>query len=359
VAEQDASRTEQATGRRKSEARKKGQIALSREVPTAAVLAGAIGCLYFLSAVGTARLVTVMQAWLARAVGVGSRTMTGDTVMDVVLAAGTDTVALVLPIAAGIMVVGVASYGMQTGLLISPERLAWDLGRLNPIAGLSRLFSWRSAVELVKAVLKVGLIAAVGVLAIKREFPMLPALAGADVQTVLTTIAWLAFKMSLYVVGAVALLAAADYGYQRFEWERSLRMTKEEVKQEHKETEGDPVLRSRIRSVQRSMARKRMMAAVPKADVVITNPTHIAVALRYDQKTMVAPVVVAKGAGFLAEKIKEIAKEHHVMIVENKFIARTLYALVEIGREIPSDLYRAVAEILAMVYRAKGKLAHA
>jgi len=359
VAEQQANRTEQATGRRKSEARKKGQIALSREVPTAAVLAGAIGCLYFLSAVGTARLVSMMQSWLTRAVAVGSQAMTGDTVMDVVLAAGTDTAALVLPIAAGIMVVGVASYGMQTGLLISTERLAWDLGRLSPLGGLGRLFSWRSAVELVKSILKVGLIATVGVLAIKREFPVLPALSGADVQTVLTTVAWLAFKMSLYVVGVVALLAAADYGYQRFEWERSLRMTKEEVKQEHKETEGDPILRSRIRSVQRSMARKRMMAAVPKADVVITNPTHVAVALRYDQTTMVAPIVVAKGAGYLAEKIKEVAKEHRVTIVENKFVARTLYTLVEIGREIPNDLYRAVAEILAMVFRAKGKPARA
>lgn len=359
MAEQEANRTEQATGRRKSEARKKGQIALSREVPTAAVLAGAIGCLYFLSAVGTARLVSTMQSWLTRAGTIGSQAMTGDTVMDVVLAAGMDTATLVLPIAAGIMVAGVTSYGMQTGLLISTERLSWDLGRLNPIGGLGRLFSWRSAVELVKSVLKVGLIATVGVLAIKREFPVLPALSGADVQTVLATVAWLAFKMSLYVAGVVALLAAADYGYQRFEWERSLRMTKEEVKQEHKETEGDPILRSRIRSVQRSMARKRMMAAVPKADVVITNPTHVAVALRYDQKTMVAPIVVAKGAGYLAEKIKEVAKEHRVMVVENKFVARTLYTLVEIGREIPNDLYRAVAEILAMVFRAKGKPASA
>jgi flagellar biosynthetic protein FlhB len=153
----------------------------------------------------------------------------------------------------------------------------------------------------------------------------------------------------------VAALAAIDYGYQRFEFERKLRMTKEEVKEEMRESEGDPKIRSRIRTIQRDMARKRMLADVKKADVVITNPDHLAVAIRYDQANMAAPIVVAKGAGYLAQRIKELAREHGVIIIENKFVARTLYKLVDVGREIPSDLYRAVAEILAYVYRVRGK----
>lgn len=355
MAEHDPSRTEQATGRRKSEAKKRGQIALSREVPTAAVLLGGVLLIYAMSAIGSTRLTAVMRRWFGRLGEVGTQAMTTDTVQSVVVSAGTDVMMMVLPVAVGIAVIGVASYGVQTGLMVFPDKLNWDITKLNPLNGFSRLFSLRSVVELVKSILKVTFIAGVGVLAVRNDLPTLPALITADIQTVLGTTAWLSFKMALWVCGVIAVLAAADYAYQRFEWERSLRMTKEEVKQEHKETEGDPILRSRIRGIQRSMARKRMMAAVPKADVVITNPTHLAVALQYDQKNMAAPVVVAKGAGYLAEKIKEVAKEARVPVIENKFVARTLYTLVEIGKEIPADLYRAVAEILAVVYRAKGR----
>lgn len=355
MAEHDPSRTEQATGRRKNEAKKRGQIALSREVPTAAVLLGGVLLIYATAAAGAGRLTALMRQWFGRVGETGTQAMTTDTVQNLVVSAGSDVMLLVLPVALGITLIGVASYGVQTGLLVFPERMQWDLTRLNPLNGLTRLFSLRSIVELVKSVLKVTLIAGVGVLAIRNDIPALPALVTTDIQTVLGATAWLSFKMAVWVCGVIGVLAAADYAYQRFEWERSLRMTKEEVKQEHKETEGDPILRSRIRGIQRSMARKRMMAAVPKADVVITNPTHLAVALQYDQRQMAAPIMVAKGAGYLAEKIKDVAKEARVPVVENKFVARTLYALVEIGKEIPADLYRAVAEILAVVYRAKGR----
>jgi len=161
-------------------------------------------------------------------------------------------------------------------------------------------------------------------------------------------------KVSTVIAGAIAVVAGADFLYQRYEWERSLRMTRQEVKEEHREAEGDPLIRSRVRSVQRDMMRKRMMAAVPTADVVVTNPTHLAVALKYDTARMSAPIVVAKGAGHLAERIRAVARQHGVVVVENKFVARTLYKLVDIGREIPADLYRAVAEILAFVFRARG-----
>jgi flagellar biosynthetic protein FlhB len=222
------------------------------------------------------------------------------------------------------------------------------------MAGLRRLASLRSVVELVKASLKVALIAAAAVMAVRQEIDQLPAWIDLDAVGFLGATGWVATKVALWIAGTLAAIAAVDYGYQRFEWQRSLKMTKQEVKEEHRDTEGDPLLRSRVRSVQKEMARKRMMADVPKADVVVTNPTHLAVALRYAPESMAAPVVVAKGAGYVAERIKQIAREHGVMVVEQKLLARSLYKLVEIGREVPADLYRAVAEILALVYRSKG-----
>jgi flagellar biosynthetic protein FlhB len=164
----------------------------------------------------------------------------------------------------------------------------------------------------------------------------------------------LTLKTAAIIAGAITVVAGADFFYQRYEWERSLRMTLQEVKEEHRDQEGDPMIKSRVRSAQRDMMRKRMMAAVPKADVVVTNPTHLAVALKYDTERMSAPIVVAKGAGHLAERIRAVARQHGVVVVENKFVARTLYKLVDIGKEIPADLYRAVAEILAFVFRARG-----
>jgi flagellar biosynthetic protein FlhB len=166
----------------------------------------------------------------------------------------------------------------------------------------------------------------------------------------------MALTVTAWVAGALVVLAVADYGYQRWQLSKDLRMSRQEVKQEQKETEGDPLIRSRIRSLQRQAARRRMMAEVPKSDVVITNPSHLAVALRYDGVRMAAPVVVAKGAGFIAERIRQIAAEHGVPIIENKPIARSLHKLVEVGREIPVELYQAVAEILALVLRARGKV---
>jgi flagellar biosynthetic protein FlhB len=170
----------------------------------------------------------------------------------------------------------------------------------------------------------------------------------------MTVMGWLTLKVALSVTGTFVLIAGADYLYQRYEWGRSLRMSIAEVKEEHRSSEGDPQIKSRVRSLQREMMKKRMMAEVPKADVVVTNPTHLAVALKYDTARPGAPIVVAKGSGYMAERIREVARQHGVSIVENKFVARTLYKLVEVGKEIPSDLYRAVAEILAFVYRARG-----
>lgn len=356
MADQDASKTEKATARRKEEGRKKGQVALSRDVPLAVTLLGALAVLYWLIGPALESLTRLMREWLIMAMDPGLHgQLTQAAVQVLIVKIGIDTLGLVLPLLGAVAVLGASSYVVQTGFLWKPDGLHMDPGRLSPMAGFGRLFSLRSVVELVKSVLKVSVIAWVGVMAIRHEIGGLPQLVQYDLNGFLGMTGDLAFKMTLWIGLTIAVIAAADYAYQRFEWERSLRMTKEEIKQEQRETEGDPLLKSRVRSLQRQMARNRMMAAVPKADVVITNPTHLAVALRYDFQSMAAPVVVAKGAGFIAEQIKKVAAEHGVKVVENKFVARTLFKMVEIGGAVPSDLYRAVAEILALVYRARGK----
>jgi flagellar biosynthetic protein FlhB len=357
MAEDKQHGTEQATARRKAEARKKGQIPISREIPFAATLLAAVALLYGLTNAGMAAMIEMMRGWLGFATGQGAAASfeTGQ-LQQVWARIGRDMSVLMLPVTGTLMLVGAGAYVAQTGFLWRDEAFRLDVSRLNPLEGLKRLLSLRSLAEAIKAALKVSLIGYVGWAAVRHEIAGLPSLAHMDVHGILGHTGWLAFKMSVWIAGAVAVIAAADYAYQRFEWERNLRMTKQEIKQEHRETEGDPLLRSRIRSIQRERARNRMIAAVPKADVVITNPDHLAVALRYDPAAMAAPIVVAKGAGYLAQRIKEVAAEHGVMIIEHKPVARALYRLVEVGREIPADLYRAVAEILAMVYRAKGRV---
>jgi len=356
MAEQDDNRSEQASARRKEEARRKGQVAVSRDVPTAAILLGALAFLYALTGMGTMRMADLMRGWLSAVGDMGTRrTFTPETIHSFMLQLGLDVLGLVMPLVGGIVVIGVVCNLAQTGFLWKSEGLNLDVSRINPLAGFRRLLSLRSVAELLKSIIKITVIAWIGVMAIRQDMVLLPSLSQYDLDGILGVTGGLVFRLALWIGLTVAVLAVADYGYQRFEWERNLRMTKAEVKQEQKDTEGNPLLKSRVRSLQRQMARNRMMAAVPKADVVVTNPTHLAVALHYDVKTMAAPVVVAKGAGYVAERIKQTAIAHGVTVVENKFVARTLFKLVEIGGAVPSDLYRAVAEILALVYRARGK----
>lgn len=355
MAEQAGNRTEQATARRKEEARRKGQVALSREVPAAATLLAGAAILAVGAPSATEKMIQLMRDWLNLAAGSAHSALVGPEVVRGVLhRMGMDVLGLVLPLLGGVMVAGSASYVAQTGMLWRADALKWDAERLNPIAGLGRMLSGKALVELAKSVLKIAVIATAGYLAVRHDLARLPELAAQDPAALLPAAGSLALKMTLWIAVTVAGLAAADYAYQRYQWARSLMMTREEVKQELRETEGDPIIRARVRALQRALAKKRMMADVPKADVVITNPTHIAVALKYDHGVMPAPVVVAKGMGFIAERIKAVAREHGIMTVEQPFLARSLYKMVEIGREIPVELYRAVAEVLAMVYRARG-----
>ena len=357
MADSAQNRTEQATPKRKADARAKGQIALSRDAAMAVGLMGSLGALYWMTPGILQGLRKSLQVWLSASMEESAhRTLSLDHLHLILRQIGLDVFVMLGPVVAGIAVVGVSANQMQTGFLWKRDGLQMEVSRINPMGGFSRLFSVRSLSELVKSWLKIFAIGGVGYLTIKQDMVLFSPLTQFGMEILLPTVGWATFKAALMMGGATLVIGALDYGFQRFQWERDLRMSRDEIKEESRAAEGDPGLKAKIRSTQKEMSRKRMMAAVPKADVIITNPTHLAVALKYDSKAMGAPVVVAKGAGFVAEKIREIGRHHGVMIVENKLVARTLFKLVEVGREVPEDLYRAVAEILAFVYRVRGKL---
>jgi flagellar biosynthetic protein FlhB len=259
------------------------------------------------------------------------------------------------PVAMAAVAMGFMMSSVQVGFVLSPQALAPNLAKLNPVAGLSRMVSARSLVELIKSIAKVAIVGYVGYRSVAGEYQNLFRMADMDAASMLAYVGGLTFSIGIKTGLILIVLGVADYLYQRFEYEKSIRMSKEELRQEAKEYDGDPLIRSRIRAKQREMSMARMMQAVPKADVVITNPTHYAVALEYDQDSMDAPTVVAKGKDLIALRIKEVAKEHGVHIVENKPLAQTLYSAVETGSQIPVELYKAVAEVLAYVYQMNRK----
>ncbi len=254
------------------------------------------------------------------------------------------------PVIATSFVAGLVTNLAQVGLVLSAEPLAPRLSRIDPAAGMARLFSGRAFAELLKSCAKVIIIGYYGYVTLRQDYPLLVATGAMEPGQILATVGSLALRLGFRVGIALAVLAALDYAYQRWEFEKSIRMTKQEVKEELRQTEGDPLLRARIRARQRQIAMHRMMEDVPKADVVVTNPVHLAVALKYDPATMKAPKVVAKGARLLAQRIRELAARHNIPIVENKPLAQALYKAADVGREIPAHLYKAVAEILAYVY---------
>lgn len=246
----------------------------------------------------------------------------------------------------------------QNGLVLSSKSLAPDISKINPLSGLKNLFSPKSLVELVKNIGKISVVAYIVYGVVSKEWRTLPSFVDMELVTAMSYTASLAFRIIVRTVWVLAVIGIIDYIYQRYTHIKGLKMSKEEVKEEHKESEGDPLVKARIRTVQRQIARQRMMQEVPEADFVVTNPTHLAVAVKYDRSKSSAPTVVAKGAGLIAEKIKEIARENDVQIIENKVLARSLFKFVEIGMEIPETLYKAVAEMLAYVYGLKNKKAN-
>ncbi len=339
-------RTEKATPKRREEARKKGQVARSREVLSTAILFAGVVIFYFSGQMMVRSMKEVMALFIS---GSGTFELTQEsarTLLEESLRIFARILApfLILPLVAAFVSVA------QVGFLFTSETMKPNPQRLNPVEGLKRLISPTSLSELVKGIVKLLFIGYVSYGAVKEEVYGLGALTGADTMTILFYLGSSSFRVFLKTAWVLVVIAALDYAYQKWEMERNLRMTKQEVKEEFKEAEGDPRVKSRIRTLQRDLARKRMLADVPKATVVVTNPVHLAVALRYEHGETGAPVVVAKGAGIIAERIKEIAKDNSVPVVENRPLARLLYREAEVGKEIPVSLYRAVAELLAYVY---------
>ncbi len=345
-------RTEKATGKRRSEARKKGQVAKSREIPSVAVLLAGLSVLYLLSTYFLRQISSVMVSSFQK---IGTWAMDFDHTLAFRAEIFWWLFQTLAPLLLAISVTAVLSNFVQVGSLFSAEAIQPQFKRISPLTGVSRLFSKNSLVELLKSVGKILIIGWVAYSTVRQELAGISSLVDQDVASIFRFVglvsARILFKTLLVMIG----LAALDYAFQRWNYEKSLRMTKREVLEEYKTSEGDPLIKSRIRSIQREMARKRMMTEVPKADVVITNPTHLAVALRYERKEMTAPKVVAKGSGWIAEKIKEIAQVHGVPIVENKPLAQVIFKTVDLGQMIPSSMYQMVAELLAHVYRMKNR----
>lgn len=351
MADNDQERTEQPSSRRRDQAREDGSFAISKELSSFFMVAASLLVLYY-SAVwiynGTAELLRNSFTHL------DASELTVKEVSSLFAKLSYKFLVIIAPVLV-IPVFGAVAYALQTGFAFSVKSLEPKFSKLNPLEGFKRLFSLNSLAELVKSVLKVSVLTYVVYASVASEWAQMPLLIDVDPSSFFAYTAKVTFRIMTRTIWVLAVIAVIDYAFQRWRHEQGLKMSREELKEESKEMEGDPMVKARIKSIQRELARKRMMAEVPKADVVVTNPTHIAVALKYDKTKGSAPVVVAKGAGHIAEKIKELAKKSGVPVIENKPLARSLFKLVEIGKEIPSNLYKAVAEILAYVYRLKGK----
>ena len=345
-------KTEEPTPRRREEARKRGQVAKSREVAAVAVLSGGLLAFVLAGSYMLTQLLLTCRVFLTFPRG-GFDLYRAESILWLAVKMAIKTV---LPVVAFLLPVAFLSLYLQVGGVTAWESLLPKGERIDPIKGFKRLFSLPSLVEFLKSIFKLTIIALVAYLVISSEKERVLLLARADVPEFGRAIFILSRNLIFKTVIALMVLAVLDFLFQRWETERQLRMTRQELKEELKQTEGDPWVKSKIRQIQRSMAQKRMMAEVPKADVVITNPVHYAVALKYEMKEMPAPQVLAKGKGHMAQKIREIAEKAGVPVVENPPLAQALHKEVEIGEFVPAELYQAVAEVLAYVYRLKGKV---
>jgi flagellar biosynthetic protein FlhB len=343
-------RTEAATPRRREEVRRRGQTARSADVNAAVGLL--VGVL-FLRSWGQTLVTWSLDLLRTTLTNLRQPDITPDVAVQALLGFALFASAVLGPIFAVMIAAGVVANVAQVGFLFTLVPLQPDFSRLNPLQGVRRLFSTRSLVELVKSIAKLAIVGYVlwrvisGQLATVMALPLMPW------QAAIGFTVSLLFDIATWAAAVLLVLAVLDYGYQRFSFERQIRMSRQEVREELKQTEGNPVIRQRVRQLQRAVAQRRMMQAVPRADVVITNPTHLAVALRYQAGAMAAPRVTAKGEGLIAEQIKRVAREHEVPSMENRPLARALFRGCEIGDEVPSELYASVAELLAFVYRLR------
>lgn len=350
MAEEEDQKTEQPTAKRLWDARERGQLPISREVGYWSSFLGILLVVTWLGPGMARQLMMILRIFLeAPHVFViddrGLQTIVFNALMQVAFATGLIFLVMIVSIIAGFMA--------QTGPFASTELIKLDFGRLSLVGGLKRLVSMSALVELIKSF---GKLVVLGITAFFILWPLVPVLPAFTGRTLMDSVNFLherAIHLLVVLLLVFTAVALGDLFYQRFAYLKNLRMTKAEVKDEFKQQEGDPIIKSRLRQIRLEKARKRMMAQVPKADVVITNPTHYAVALKYESSKMAAPVVLAKGTDRIAQRIRELAEENKVALVSNPPLARALYDTVEVDEEIPTQHYRAVAEVISYVYKLK------
>ena len=350
----DSQKTEEPTQRKLDEARKKGQVATSQEVKHGFVLLGGLIAVAALAPLASREMADRMAGFLSRleTIPTDNRALI-DLVSD---AAGEMALILLGPFVI-FVAMAIAGSLIQHGPLLSAESLKPKLEKISPLKGLKRQFSIKAVAEFAKGILKIAIVGTIATLVVWPELARIELFAGMPMSDVMHRVWLMAVKMMTAVLAVVAVIAGLDYLLQRFQFFRQQRMTKQEVKDEFKQTEGDPTVKARLRQIRMDRARRRIMAAVPEADVVITNPTHFAVAMAYKPESMDAPKVVAKGADQIALKIREVAEAHDVALVENPPLARALYQAVEIDQTIPPEHYKAVAEVISYVFRLQGRAA--
>lgn len=351
-ADSGGEKSEEATPKKKSDAKKKGQVAKSKELGVAFTLIAATLVFALLGGYIFSQLKDLITVFF-------KDYLTMDVSYSTLFGIATITVkrilVIFLPIAVPIMIMGIIINYFQTGFILTGEPLKPDLKKLNPISGFKRMFSIKSLVNLIKDLLVVSVVGYVGYKFFMDNYSNLMNFTAVKISAMPSLMSSLAIKLFFTISLVSLIIAVIDFVYQKYQHKKDLRMTKQEIKEEFKQMEGDPQVKGKIKQIQREMAMKRMMQSVPDASVVITNPTHIAVALRYKEGKDNAPMVVAKGADNVAIKIKELARESDVPIIENKSLARLIFSQVDIDREVPQEMYQAIAEILAIVYKLKKK----
>jgi flagellar biosynthetic protein FlhB len=352
MAEDKDSKTEEPTSKRMGKAWTDGNIPISQEVKSVAMLLGGLVVIAVLAPWVARNLAAIMRTFLARPESIdlsveAFQTFVIDTVLQIAIVLAFPTAVLVFAAFAGTM--------GQIGLQYTPKKMAFKLSNISPIAGFKRMFSLTSLMEAGKGIAKMLIVGCMIGFVVVPTMSHPDKFIGQDIPQTLAELHRVVVLILFLVVLIMVALASADYVYQRWSHKEKLKMTKQEVKDEHKEQEGDPKVKNRIRNLRLERHRHRMMAAVPRASVIITNPTHYAIALQYDMDAMAAPKVVAKGVDYLAKRIRQLAETHEIPIVENPPLARALYAAVEVDQEIPQEHYKAVAEVIGFVMRLKGK----
>ncbi|MGP9041198.1 flagellar biosynthesis protein FlhB [Cytobacillus kochii] len=346
-------KTEKATPKKKQDNRKKGQVAKSQDVNTAIMLLAVFTFFFFAADFLQTSIITMLEHSFNEYLLLD---VTEASVFKILLDILKELIMIVGPIMIVALIAGIIANYIQVGVLFTTKPVEPKLEKLDPIKGFKRIFSLRAIVELLKSILKISIIGVVVFSILWLRIDEILILSQKTIGAAMKTVIDLTIQMGIFASLALLVLAILDYLYQKYDYEKNLRMSKQDIKDEHKSSEGDPLIKSKIKQRQREMATRRMMQEVPKADVIITNPTHYAICLKYDESKADAPILTAKGVDHVAQKIKLIANEHKVIMVENRPLARGLYDQVDIGESIPEEFFKAVAEVLAYVYKVKNQL---